>query len=121
MEGIRTVSLNGLEIQARIGVYDFEREEDRPFRVDASIEMPASIQEEAVALNDTLNYETLLSIIQEEIKLPELLLETVANRIVLKAKHAFPSATGMTIHIQKKNPPLKAKVDSSSVKLNVLF
>lgn len=121
MEGFRTVSLNGLEIQARIGVYDFEREEDRPFRVDASIEMPASIQEEAVALNDTLNYETLLSIIQEEIKLPELLLETVANRIVLKAKHAFPSATGMTIHIQKKNPPLKAKVDSSSVKLNVLF
>jgi len=121
MEATRTISLNGLEIQARIGVYDYERKEARPFLIDASLEMPAMVKMEAVSLEETLNYETLLSIIEKELEKPELLLETVANRIVLAARAKFPKATRMSIHIQKKNPPLKAKVDSSSVKLSLKF
>lgn len=121
MEANRTVSLNGLEVMAHIGVYDHEREKSRPFLIDASLEMSAEVKIEAVTLEETLNYETLLLIIQKELKEPELLLETVANRIVLAARESFPKATAMSIHIQKKNPPLKAKVDSSSVKLSVIF
>jgi len=83
--------------------------------------MPAVVKMEAVELNETLNYETLLTIIQKEMGEVEFLLETVANRIVLAAEAVFPKATRMSIHIQKKNPPLKAKVDSSSVKLSVIF
>jgi len=121
MKALRTVSLNGLEMQARIGVYEYEREEARLFLVDISLEMPAEVKAEAVELKETLDYEKLLFIIQSVMKEPEWLLETVANRIVMAAQKEFPDATAMSIHILKKNPPLKAKVDSSSVKLFIKF
>lgn len=121
MQVIRTVAINGLLINARIGVYDFERLEAGLFQIDASISMQAEVKSEAVQLEESMDYEILLRIIQEQMGEVEFLLETVANRIVLQVKDTFPEAISMMLHIQKKNPPLQAEMDSSSVKLDIIF
>lgn len=121
MKAERTVALNGLRIQARIGIHEFEREMDVPFQMDISLSMACELKEEAVLLKESIDYEVLLLLVQEEMKKPEFLLESVVNRIALRAKEIFPDTLSMSIHLQKKNPPLNAEVDSSSVKLTISF
>lgn len=117
----RIIALNGLECYARIGVYEEERIEGGPFCVDIEIYQPCEVREEAVELNETVDYEKLLALVQDIMEKPEFLLETVANRIVLRCREQFPQATSMMVSIQKMNPPMKAEVDSSSVTLDVSF
>ncbi|MBI1221731.1 MAG: hypothetical protein GC180_03920 [Bacteroidetes bacterium] len=121
MQAIRTVAINGLLLNARIGLYDYERINAGLFCVDAELSMVTEIKQEAVALEESMDYEVLLKIIQEEMSKAELLMESTANRIVLRVRDAFSSAISMMVHIQKKNPPLDAEMDSSSVKLEVRF
>jgi dihydroneopterin aldolase len=68
-------------------------------------------------LAQTINYEQLLSIVQTCFLQPKPLLE----EIILDIEHAihatFPFIRQLNLSIQKKNPPLGAKVDSSEVSL----
>jgi dihydroneopterin aldolase len=121
MKAVRTVALNALEVKAHIGIYEFEHKEERPFLIDAEISMPCEISPEPVRMQESMDYEVLLALVHEEMKKPELLMETCANRIALRVIETFPVATRFSIHIQKINPPLKAEVGSSSLKLDVYF
>lgn len=121
MEALRTVALNALQVKARIGIYEFEHLEERSFLIDVELSMPCEISPEPISLEDSMDYEVLLALVHEELKMPELLMESVANRIALRIFEKFPVATRFSIHIQKINPPLKAEVGSSSVKLEVYF
>ena len=121
MRAEREVSLNGVRIPARIGIYEFEHEHNRPFVVDFSLTMPCEIKEEAVTLADSIDYERMLAIVTGVMKEPEQLLETVANRIILLSREAFPQAVAARLSIQKKDPPLSSEADSSSVSLYVRF
>ncbi|MHB1279202.1 MAG: dihydroneopterin aldolase [Bacteroidia bacterium] len=121
MNAQRTVALNALHVTARIGVYEFERMEERPFIIDAALTMPCDIVADPVRLDESVDYEAMLALVLDELKTPEFLMESVANRLALRMKETFPVATGFFIHIQKINPPLKAEVGSSSVKLEVCF
>lgn len=121
MNAQRTIALNALHVTARIGVYEFERMEERPFIIDAALSMVCDVTDEAVHLNESIDYEAILALVLDELKTPEYLMESVANRLALRMKEKFPVASAFTVHIQKINPPLKAEVGSSSVKLEVRF
>ena len=117
MKAKRTVCLNRLIIQARIGVHDFERAREADFQCDIALTMHADVKFEPVELSETMDYSELLSIIQEQTREPEFLLETVLNRIALQVFQRFPQTIHAKIHLQKLNPPLDANLHSSSVEL----
>ncbi len=121
MQVNRRVSLNGLEIRAFHGVYEFERRQGGEYTVDAWVEELAEAQMADLELEDTLNYELLLELVQKELNRPTPLLESLANRILLRVQEVFPQATAAGIKIQKLNPPLDARVYSSSVEQTTRF
>ena len=115
MQVKRRIALNSLDIRGFHGLYDFERRQGGEYRVDAWLEMETQADQADVELEDTLNYERMLEIISEEMNKPTALLESLANRILLQFESDFKSATAAGIKIQKLNPPLEARLFSTSV------
>jgi len=66
-------------------------------------------------LEQTVNYEDLYGIAEEEMKNPRQLLETVAQAIADRIKLKFSYLIHTTVTVKKLNPPLKGRVRASSV------
>lgn len=112
-----TVSLEGLKFFAHHGVYDFEKEKGNTFWVD--IYMSKSYSDEAEdTLENTIDYEKVYALIDEVMKQPEPLIETVAKKITKAVTNAFPLLESMSLKIKKNKPPIKgAKLNYSAFSL----
>lgn len=109
------VALHDAEFFARHGFYTEEQLLGNRFVID--IETGFNIGDNAIAdnLSNTLNYERLYQIAEEEMQLPRQLLETVAQDIINRIKDEFAFAEKILVRLKKLNPPLKGKVKASSV------
>lgn len=110
------ISINGLKIRAKHGVYDQERRVGNDFVVTLRLDVPASdAAMDTDSLADTINYAAIVEIIKAEMAIPSSLIEHVAGRI-RRALHArFPGqiAAG-ELTVAKLAPPIHAEVDSVS-------
>jgi dihydroneopterin aldolase len=113
----RTVAINGLIIKAFHGLHAFEREEGNLFRLDIRVSQKVPLSSGEVRLEETLDYEQLLFISQEQMKKTTPLLETVAGRILSEILSRYAQVGEAEVSIQKLAPPLQAEVESSSVSL----
>lgn len=102
------ITLTGLRVRGRHGVFDFERAEGQDFVVDVTLELdtvPAAASDE---LSDTVHYgelaESLAAVISGE---PVNLLETLAGRLadVCLADSRVAAAT-VTVHKPQAPIPL---------------
>ena len=109
------ISLEGLELHAFHGVYPHERESGNWFEVDISVD--TNIMEGAIEddLEKTVNYETLYQIVREEMDKPSKLLETVAEKIVVRVLHDLPDVDLVELKIAKLNPPIGGKCRKASL------
>lgn len=109
------ISLEGLELHAFHGVYPHERESGNWFEVDISVD--TNIMEGAIEddLAKTVNYETLYQIVREEMDKPSKLLETVAEKIVVRVLHDLPDVAVVELKIAKMNPPIGGKCRKASL------
>lgn len=98
------VSLEGLEFKAYHGFYDEERKHGTRFICDISVELKSfdSIDDN---IYDTVNYEDVYAIVEEEMKKTCKLIETVAYNIVERIK-TLDNVTAAKVKIAKLNPPL---------------
>ena len=112
-----TITLSGLRVRGRHGVFDFEREQGQDFVVDVRLELdlaPAAASDE---VTDTVHYgelaERLAAIVGGE---PVNLIETLADRLVT-ACLSDERVTTAEVTVHKPQAPIPLEFADVSVTL----
>lgn len=113
------VGLYDAEFFARHGFYEHEQITGNRFTVDIEVTYDNTNDLTADELDNTVNYEQLYIIVEEEMKATKKLLETVAQAIVNRLKARFPFINQLSVTIKKMNPPLGGKVAYSGVTITL--
>lgn len=111
-----TISLQDIELQARIGVFPEEKIKGNTFRVSVSVTLPTVKGVVTDQLTDTVNYQTLYDVVLEEMARPADLIEHVAGQIQARLLRLLPYAE-VHVRISKKNPPLGGHVAWATIEI----
>lgn len=112
------VALNGIRIFANHGYYEEEAILGNEFEIDVVVDVEMD-KEGSDELKDTLNYESLFSIVKSEMAERSKLLEHVLFRIKSNIISAYPEQVrGLSMSIKKLNPPLGGNVKNSQITLS---
>jgi dihydroneopterin aldolase len=116
-EYISTVALEGVEIIAPIGYYEFERKQKNTFLLDITVQFkaPESNYDE---IEGTLNYEILYRILNEEMHHECALMEDAARRIMARVRQLPHDLCAIDLSLRKKNPPMEGEIEFSKVGLS---
>lgn len=106
-----TISLHGIQIHAKIGLYPEEKIKGNDFETDVDVYLKISPEEEI----PFLDYSIIYSIVKDAFGEPGELLETFAGKIHARLKERFEKAERIRIAIRKLNPPLGSPVRYSQV------
>lgn len=110
-------ALTGLEFYAYHGLYAEEQVLGGNFKVDMKVTMEISKPFES--LEDAVNYEILFTTATEEMALRQDLIETVAQRILVRLQEHFGKPSFIEVTIYKPNPAGVFKSGVASVTLSV--
>ncbi len=113
---LQTVALKDVKFFALHGYYPEEQLIGHHFLVDASVTFLPS--EDSEALQHTVNYEVLNTIIGEEMQKTQQLLETVVKNILNRILAAFPFLITIAVGIKKMHPCMPGEVNHSFVQLH---
>lgn len=113
---IQTVALREVKCYAFHGYYPEEQLTGIYFNVDATVTFTPN--EDTENLARTVNYEVLNSIILEEMKRTQKLLETVVKNIIDRIIADYPFILSAEVGIKKLNPPMPGQVGHSFVQLS---
>jgi dihydroneopterin aldolase len=113
------ILLQNMEFFAYHGVYPDEQKNGNLFSVD--LEFDADLEHAAKTdnLDDTLDYEQIYNLVQQEINITSNLLENIAGRICDAVKTSYPEISFLKVRVTKHNPPLSGKVQKVSVEKSV--
>jgi len=100
------IHLKDLEFSAHHGVYDQERVNGNTFIVNVHIGFESASQEVIQALEETINYENVFTLVKERMAIPTPLLETICGELVRSILDNFPMAMHAEVAIEKKVPPI---------------
>ncbi len=109
------VSIEGLQFFAYHGFYDEERKKGNEFVCDVQVELK-SFDSMDDNINDTVNYEDIYNIVEDEMNKTKKLIETIAFKIIERLKH-LENVTGAIVKISKLNPSLNGAVDKAVVEM----
>ena len=115
-----TISLNNVRFRAYHGLYPEERQKGNDFVVNMQVAYAAP-EQAILALEDTIDYADLFSIINTTMQQPVDLLETLVQSIALRAKDAFPHITAISVSVEKLNPPIDKFTGTATVSYSVEF
>ena len=112
------IRIEEMEFFSHHGCFDEEKKIGTWFKVDLSFDVDTSAAETSDDLADTVNYQSVYSVVKDEMEKSSNLLEHVACRILDTVMRNFPTISGANIKIRKMNPPLGGKIGSVSVELS---
>ena len=115
------ILLENMEFHAFHGVYSDEKKNGNTFSVDLEFEADLQRAAETDDIDDTVNYELIYNIIQQEMNITSNLLEHVASRIYNAVKEQFPEISTLKVKVTKQNPPLNGKVQKVSVVVYTIY
>lgn len=115
--GELTISLEGVRLFGRHGVFEHERRDGNDFEINLVVKfIPESISldEDSESLStgfsdeleDTISYVILFDIVKEEMDKTRNLIETVARSIAERIKADFPFTSFIECKITKIKPPI---------------
>ena len=115
MDGIR---IKNLKIPARHGVYEFEKEKDGIFEIDINLYLPLLKAGKSDRLEDTINYEDIISTVtkaftEKQYALVEAAAQSVCDRLLNDFK-----IDKITIRVRKPHAPIDADFETVEVQLN---
>lgn len=110
-----TVSIQGLTFWAHHGFYDEERKKGNNFICDVYVELKSydSLDDN---IYDTVNYEDIYEIVEDEMRKTKKLIETVAYSVIKRIQN-LENVTGGRVRIHKLKPPLKGEVEKAVVEM----
>jgi len=101
------VFVAGLELDAKHGYFDEERQTGNRFRFDVSVSTPTKRAAKTEDLDDTVDYATIAALIRGSADGPSAkLVETLAERIADSIFQQFATAAEVRVRVAKLNPPL---------------
>lgn len=69
------------------------------------------------AVEDTVSYADVYTLLKEEMGIPSKLLEHVCGRIAKRLFRDFPAIEEVEIKLSKRNPPMGADIDAAGVEM----
>lgn len=111
------ISIEGMEFFAYHGCFKEEQVIGTKFRCDLFLEVDTTKAEQTDNLHDTVNYQEVYQMVQEEMETKSKLLEHVGRRILNRVSEDFPHVAHAQLKIRKLNPPLGGKMDFVSLEL----
>lgn len=113
------IEISRLRMQAFHGVLPQERVVGNDYIVDCTLTVDFSAAMHSDALEDTINYATVVALIREEMARPSMLLEHVAGRIVTRIQQLSDKVEGIDLRIAKQRPPIEAQIEACAVRVVV--
>ena len=104
------ILLEGMEFFAYHGHYKEEQIIGTNFTVDLEFEFDTGIPEMSDHLSDTVNYQEIYKLVQNEMEQKSHLLENVARRILDAVMQKYPSIVKATVKLSKLNPAIGGKM-----------
>jgi dihydroneopterin aldolase len=111
------IALEQVEMFAYHGWHEEEQKTGSKFIVDVVVETGFAQQTDFDSISDTVNYETLFSILKKHMDKPERLLELVCKNISDEIMQRYPKIYSAEVSIKKLNPPINGMKGNSSVSL----
>lgn len=108
------LSINQMEFEAPIGVYDFEKTKKGKFRVSVDIWGNFENARSTDQLEDTLDYQLVYTISQRNILNGGNLIEHIAQKIGEELCQIHFPMTKIRVYIEKLHPPIEGIVASTS-------
>ena len=112
------IDLTGIEVFAKHGVFDFEKERAQMFRVDVTAYADLTVPGETDDLIDTLDYGALAFEVREVVGAEShKLIERVAARVA-ETVLAHPQVERVVVTIHKPDAPVEVALDDVSVTID---
>ena len=113
-----SIRIENLKIPARHGVYEFEKEKDGIFEIDIDLYLPLLKAGKSDKLEDTINYEDIISTVtkaftEKQYALVEAAAQSVCDRLLNDFK-----IDKITIRVRKPHAPIDADFETVEVQLN---
>lgn len=112
-----TILLDGIKIYAFHGCFEEERLRGTNFLIDVELDTDLEKAAKSDNIDDTVNYQTVFKLIQEQMAIPSNLLEHVVDRTIDVLFEKFPTIENISFKLSKLNPPLGGKIDAVCVKM----
>jgi dihydroneopterin aldolase len=116
MQMTTKIAIQGAEFYAFHGYYEEERKAGNTFIIDAEVTI-TSFDSKDDNIEDTVNYEKIYKICQQEMAQTQKLLETVVWNIISRYKNEFKNIAQAKVRIQKIGPQLGGKVAKSVIEM----
>ncbi|MBO4906315.1 MAG: dihydroneopterin aldolase [Bacteroidaceae bacterium] len=114
-----SIFVRGLRVHAHHGVMPQERIVGADFTLDIDLETDITQAALTDTLDNTISYADVVDVAQREMSQPSALLEHVAHRTASALLSAFPTASAVSISIQKHNPPMHCECMGAGVSLRL--
>ena len=113
-----SIRIKNLKIPARHGVYEFEKEKEGTFELDIELYLPLFKAGESDRLEDTINYEDIISVVtkaftDKQYALVEAAAQSVCDRLLNDFK-----IDKITVRVRKPHAPIDADFGTVEVQLN---
>ncbi len=112
------ISIEGMEFHSYHGCFPEEQHIGTKFIIDFFLEADTSEAELNDDLSKTINYQSVYTLVKNEMEVNSKLIENVGRRILDSVTKAFPEISYAEIRLSKMNPPLGGKVESVSVTIS---
>lgn len=108
------INLDSIRFYAYHGVLEQERRVGNTFEVSISAEVNCPLSLTSDALQDTISYADMYTLIEREMAIPSQLLEHIAGRIARQLFESFEPIEALRIGISKCKPPIAGEMQSAS-------
>lgn len=105
------IQVNNIKIYANHGCLDEEAKIGSWYKVDVEVKTNLLTSAKSDDLNDTVDYVHLNKIVKEEMAIRSKLLETVAERILIRFLDEIKLIKKATVSVCKINPPIGGNVE----------
>ncbi len=112
------ISLDGMEFHSYHGCFAEEQHIGSKFIIDFYLETDTTEAEITDDLSKTINYQSVYTLVKNEMEVRSKLIENVGRRILDSVTKAFPEIRYAEVRLSKMNPPLGGKVESVSVTIS---
>lgn len=109
------IRVNNIRLYAYHGCLEEEALIGSEYRVDIEIQANLDVAKTSDALEDTVDYVHINSIVKEEMQIRSKLLEHVAQRIIRRVFSELSTVSEINVSVSKLNPPIGGDVESVAI------
>lgn len=111
------ISISGMQFYSHHGCFEEEQTIGTHFVVDIALTCDTRRAVASDSIDDAVDYVAAYKIVEKVMNVPTHLLETLADKIILSVKQAFPAVSHVRVKVCKLNPPLDVKTDFVAVEM----